>query len=306
MSAAGVRKDCTHPRANHQHGHYLAYEKDGCRCSPCVVANGRQDKLVRYRTATGTHTYVPADRARAHVEQLLETLTLAQIEHRSGIHRTAIRVLVGSFPGRPASKRITRTSEQALLAVRGDRVGSEQHGLVDGTGTRRRFRALVALGWPARTMSARLGLSSRTTWTLTREDKRPVIARTRDAVLRLYDELSLTIPPRSAASTRARRLALERGWAPPLAWDDDSIDDPAARPWTVDVETDDYVDAAKVERAVTGECVELTRAERWLAVRRLATRGMSDRAIAEVVGVSERTVLRDRQDCGIESTWSAA
>ncbi len=230
------RVPCRHPRARHQHGTYLANVKDGCHCPPCERAGRRHSKEGAYRTATGTSSYVPADRARAHVTSLLATLTIGQVEERSGVHRTAIRVLVGDFPGRPASKRITRKTEAALIAVRPARLGPETRGLVDATGTTRRLRALVALGWPRKHLERRLGLSSRTAWLLTAAPRvqDQVTVGTRDAVRALYDELSLSVPGPSRAATRARNLAVARGWPPPLAWDDDVIDEPRARPrgWT--------------------------------------------------------------------------
>ena len=33
------------------------------------------------------------------------------------------------------------------------------------------------------------------------------------------------------AAGAGRRLALSKGWAPPLAWDEDDLDDPNAQPW---------------------------------------------------------------------------
>jgi hypothetical protein len=223
-------QDCPHPRARHQHGTHLAYQKDHCRCEPCLRAASRQHKRIAYRTHAGTHTYVDAAIARDHVQQLLATLTVGQIEQRSGVHRTAIRVLVGDFPGRPASKRITRTTHAALLALRPVRVGPETSGLVDRCGTQRRLRALIALGWTARYLTRRLGMSSRTMGLLTADIGAPVQAATRARVATLYDELALTIPAPSRGTTIARNVARRNGWAPPLAWDDDTIDDPDARP----------------------------------------------------------------------------
>jgi hypothetical protein len=224
--------DCPHPRAGHRHGTHLAYFKDHCRCAPCTRAGRIHSKRVGYRTLTGTHTYVDATDARAHVEQLLEVLTVGQIEQRSSVHRTAIRVLVGDFPGRPASKRITRTTRDALLAVRPDRVGPEASGLVDRSGTQRRLRALIALGWTARHLTRRLGMSSRTMGMLTADHGTPILASTRAKVAALYDELALVVPAPSRGTTVARGIAHGRGWVPPLAWDDDTIDDPDALPDT--------------------------------------------------------------------------
>lgn len=224
-------KPCLHQRAAHRHGTHLAYVKDGCRCDPCSQAARREAKRQRYRTAMGSSTYVDAGAARAHVRSLLETLTVSQIEHRSGVNRTAIRALIGGIPNHPASRRITRTTETRLLAVDGVRIGPETNGLVGPTGTRRRIQALVALGHPVSHLRTQLGASTRTMWALTRSGEAGTIrVSTRDAVRDLYDKLSLTVPNPSRSTTAARNLAARRSWVPPLAWDDDQIDEPTACP----------------------------------------------------------------------------
>lgn len=223
-------RDCQHPRANHQHGTYLAYQKDRCRCDPCRRAGSRGLKLIAHRTRTGTHSYVDAARARQHVEQLLTVLTITQIAERSGVGPQSVYVLLGLAKDRQPSKRIMRRNEAALLAVRADRFGAEARGLVDATGTRRRLQALVAIGWPANHLRLRMGWSSRTAYVILRTSAPTVTARVRHQMAALYDELSLTVPSPSRYVTRARNLARSRGWAVPLAWDDDTIDDPDARP----------------------------------------------------------------------------
>lgn len=293
MTIDRTPKPCPHPRARHQHGHHLTYMKDGCRCTPCGTAYRRHRKASEYRTLTGTHSYVDAGRARRHVEQLLETLTVGQIEQRSGVHRTSIRLLVGRFPGKPASKRITRASEAALLAVTAERVGGEQQGLVDGTGTRRRFRALIALGHPAKPLGQRLGISTRTVWSLT-NPAAPldalVLVSTRDAVRRLYDELSWVVPPPSRARTIAQNMATARGWAPPLAWDDDAIDDPASGP-LIDEDQSAEVDEHAIELVLDGQRMALTGADLEAAALALSDRGHTYADIAGRVH-SEPTTIR--------------
>ena len=224
-------EECRHPRARHWHGTYLSFLRDGCRCDLCAAAHRRNNKMTTYRTVTGTHSYTDAESAREHVRQLLETLTISQIEQRSGVHRTAIRVLIGDVPGRPASKRITKRTEAALLAVTGERVGAEDHGLVDGTGTVRRLQALMALGWCRRWLEARLTMSTRTGWLLTRTPgPHLVTVGLRDRVIATYNDIAMTPPPATRYAARTRNLARAAGWPPPLAWDDDTIDDPKARP----------------------------------------------------------------------------
>jgi hypothetical protein len=34
-----MKRDCQHPRANHQHGTAIAYTHDACRCPDCTEAH---------------------------------------------------------------------------------------------------------------------------------------------------------------------------------------------------------------------------------------------------------------------------
>lgn len=68
---------------------------------------------------------------------------------------------------------------------------------------------------------------------------------------------------------------------------------------------DGHLDDIAVERAMQGDPVPLTEAERAEAIRRLAARGLSDTAIAKLLHCTARTVLRWRQSQGVESEWSA-
>lgn len=96
--------------------------------------------------------------------------------------------------------------------------------LIDATGTRRRIQALNAIGWDNGRIMKRLGMDPYGSRTLFRGAR--VHQNTAAKVARVYDELSMTPGP----SVRARLHAQRRGYAPPLAWDDDTIDDPNAVP----------------------------------------------------------------------------
>lgn len=223
-------KPCTHVRVSHVHGTHLAYDKDECRCVPCAAANSRQGKRERFLRATGRPSYIDAAPAREHVRMLLATLTVGQIERRSGVNRTSIKTLLGEHPGMPMSRRIMRRTAARLLAVRPDRVGTEGGGLVDATGTVRRLQALVSLGWDGKYLNGRLNTGSATSWKLLTGKQTTVTVGMRDRVRDLYDELSLTPRPPSGKTTRAQNMARARGWASALAWDEDTIDDPSAVP----------------------------------------------------------------------------
>ena len=102
------------------------------------------------------------------------------------------------------------------------------NGRVDSTGTARRLQALVAIGYTQTYLWDRLtGDGKRQNChNLLTQDRPTVNAETARKVAELYDELSMTPGP----SDRSRRKARYYGWAPPLAWDEDEIDNPEAHP----------------------------------------------------------------------------
>ena len=96
-------------------------------------------------------------------------------------------------------------------------------------GVTRRLRALNALGYSQDDLAARLGVHYSWVCKLMSTERAQVNKVNPDTVTRvtdLYNQLSMTPGP----SERARRAARIKGWAPPLAWDDDTIDDPNAQP----------------------------------------------------------------------------
>lgn len=54
---------------------------------------------------------------------------------------------------------------------------------------------------------------------------------TERAVRALYDRLAMTPAPPGSSASQTRRWAQLRGWVGPLSWDDETIDDPTARPY---------------------------------------------------------------------------
>lgn len=99
-------------------------------------------------------------------------------------------------------------------------------GMPDATGTARRLQALAALGWPPSVLARRIGVSRSTFEHIVKGHIQRTSAGVVAAVSDLYEELSMTPGP----SDHWRRIAADKGWAPPLAWDDDTIDNPDAAP----------------------------------------------------------------------------
>jgi len=179
--------------------------------------------------------YVNPASVRAHVHALRAAgLGERRIAELAGLHRTHITPLnhgrSRTKPDQPATKISTRVAA-AILAVPipGNPVAAAAAGAcIDSTGTVRRLQALVAVGYPATGLGERIGVSA-TNMAHTMRATRVTVRRARQVAV-LYEQLS-HLP---GESKRARMRARRQGWAPPLAWDEDTIDDPAASPVDTD------------------------------------------------------------------------
>jgi hypothetical protein len=114
--------------------------------------------------------------------------------------------------------------------------------MVPSVGTHRRLEALMAIGWSLPRLEQEAGLNR---WTLSDIRKaKKVRLETAELVKGLYDRFSMTPPVarilgEKQSIERIKTIAQRNGWAPPMAWDDDLIDLPAAKPslpefWTYD------------------------------------------------------------------------
>lgn len=105
---------------------------------------------------------------------------------------------------------------------------------IDATGTRRRLQALIAVGWSMSAIAERSGYRDRANLHSIMRAK-TVKRDTAERIAAVYDHLWDQPPPehrphQRAAASRSRRIAEQNGWPPPMAWDDEQIDDPSARP----------------------------------------------------------------------------
>jgi hypothetical protein len=96
--------------------------------------------------------------------------------------------------------------------------------LTDATGTRRRLQALCALGWTTDIIGQHLHVDGKVIRHFIQT--KTVTTTTASRVRAIYDQLSMTPGP----STITRKRSAAKAWVVPLAWDDDSIDDPHAEP----------------------------------------------------------------------------
>lgn len=199
------------------HGLRATYVR-GCRCPQCRAANTayqKQRNRYGYQQAQAAKWVDPA-RAVEHVAALrAQGVGLRLISDQTGIARSSLSKL-------RSRSRISVDTEARILAV------YPLPARVDGTGTRRRLQALMAIGWSGQQLADRMGWTNANLHKLLR-DTGNVSTRTAQLVAGIYDRLW----DRPGSSVRARNLASRKGWAPPLAWDDDTIDDPqqAAADW---------------------------------------------------------------------------
>lgn len=180
-------------------------------------------KHWRIERARGIKRTTGVDRAAAHVRFLIEEHGFSNraIAEAAGVGASIVCHL------RDGSKHhLMRATETAILGVTPESIRARPNaeGFVPNVGARRRIRALMAMGWRHQDLSKLLGspthnvLSQSGDW---------ITRQRHDAIKELYDALWDQRGP--APKTSIIRIA-NAGFAPPMAWDDETIDDPKAVP----------------------------------------------------------------------------
>lgn len=260
------------------HGHPNRYAY-GCRCAPCTRAATRADLERRMDRLAGRSREVPAGPSMEHVRKLSAArLTKQQIARETGVEpSTVARLLAGE------QKTVMRTTEQKILAVPLDvRVTL---GDVPALGAIRRVRALYALGHFNREIAAEAGVSRDMVCALAAGQWPTLNVRRDEGIRRAYDRLSMSV----GESWKTRRLAEREGWAPPLAWDDEAIDDPKGRPRR-GTRSRAGVDEAAAMRVLEGEKLPLNAETRTTAVLIGIRRGLSYEYVARVLDMEVDSV----------------
>ncbi|WGM21841.1 hypothetical protein QEH68_06620 [Paenarthrobacter sp. OM7] len=234
----GVKRDCQCKIANHVHGTRLAYVVDKCRCRPCTDAatqaeSNRNKQIAFGRYDTGR---VDATEVRAHILALMEAgVSMKRLGKIAGMaHSTISAVVYGRTErGHTAYRRVHKDTAAKILAIQPSMENMAPNRYIDSCGTIRRLQALVAIGWSQNRLCEQLGISRRNFGTFMNADKctvRKALA-VRDLYNQLWNQPQTGVEWHSKTSaTRARNHAKARGWAPPLAWDDETIDNPDAQP----------------------------------------------------------------------------
>jgi hypothetical protein len=169
----------------------------GCQSAECAQENYQYMSRLRLDHHRGQKRRCNAAQSRHHVERLLAVgWHQAQIARAAGLaHRTVGSVMAGADT-------ISKRTALALLSVPvGPAPGG--HRDVDATGTVRRVRALVAIGWPVAHLAQQFGMYPTALGNIARGELQNVRATTADTVALHYQHLART----PGLSQRARNEA---------------------------------------------------------------------------------------------------
>lgn len=206
---------------------------------PLPSSDAAYERNRRRQRAYGTwQPYVNAEPVRTHVRQLMAYgIGWMRVAELAGVPQGTVEKLLYGCPprGMGPSKQVRPATADKLLAVHPEPGLLANVTDTDATGTHRRLQALVAAGWPQTRLAERIPMNRANFGKAMRNSR--VRMSTERAVRGLYDQLWRTDPRDHGVADRwynhARRHARDNHWAPVGAWDDDTIDDPAAFPdWT--------------------------------------------------------------------------
>lgn len=163
---------------------------------------------------------------------------------------------------------------------------------VPAVGASRRIHALYRMGWTTHELGRRLGIPHYRVSVIARQVHPTVLRRTHEKVAALYEEISHLRGPSRFTEGQAKA----KGYPPPLAWDEDTIDDPRARPATrLGSHARIEVDPIAVERIWQGEApARLRRVDSGEFIRQAVERGLTDRQICRYLPMELSAVTARR------------
>jgi len=243
------------------------------------AAHARWQARRREAMKAGTwDPFMPAEPVRQHVRRLQAAgMPVRAVSRRLGYGRDGLDYLMYGDEDHKVGERVERERGEAVLAYWPTLADFPDLARIDPTGTRRRVQALEVLGFQQTVMAERVGISS---GSLSRAlNSKRVTAQIARSVLAAYNELWNKQPEDYGVlqwvADRTRRKAAAHGYVGPLAWDDDTIDDPNAQPM-LDAGSDaEAYDEVAVRRYADGAIINLTAAERLDAIALCVSRGLS-------------------------------
>lgn len=188
-----------------------------CKCAICLACRHAAKKRERVNRQLGRAAHRDATQTAARLKELNKTMSWVAIAQAADSSASHLREIAsGRMP------RIKHTTHNKIMAIRPEPSGGQY---IDATGSIRRVRALHAIGHTALTIAQ--AADSHRSRILPLLDGHPRLRRSLAVRIEAaYNKLA----NQPGDNARARNRAAREGWAPPGAWDDDTIDNPAARP----------------------------------------------------------------------------
>lgn len=197
-------------------------------CPNRAARSGQQQGLcTKHYKVAPTRGYVDGEPVRERIELLIARgMSLRSIEDLTGVSCWWVRNSKG---------RVQKRTRDRVMAIAVPSGIPDTHGYIPSLGSVRRIQALAAIGWAQCMLGPMLDRDITFAHSIT--SRTVVRASTASMVDDLYRKLHMTPGP----SDTARRVAKQRGWAPPLAWDDiDTDEHPVTGPPTVTPFPDRY------------------------------------------------------------------
>jgi hypothetical protein len=239
-----------------------------------------------------------AEPVRDYVRKLMsEGLSAPRIAAGSGVTLPVIQSLLYGNTGQPPTTRMRTDNAERIMSYRPSMDDYPPDAVCDATGSRRRLQALATLGWTRPALAARAGIHPVRLTVIMQRGQTTTSVATARIVRDLYDELWSRSPAEDEVPSwivkRTRGHATRSNWAGPLAWEDDNIDNPKAKPRRGRTDDSGAVDMAAVMRRLEGEPIDLTAWERTAAIEYgLRTRGLPYEAVAELLDMELESVKR--------------
>ncbi|MEV5944643.1 hypothetical protein [Streptomyces sp. NPDC051994] len=216
------------------HDTLTCYVDYRCRRSECVARYNVWHRGREQAIAAGTwEPLVDAEPIRRHLLALHAAgITIHRVAHLTGLQFRSVRAFTQHdySNAAPRRRRATREVAAKILAIN---VDERTPGVISPVGSQRRFRALVAIGWPTLHTAVRAEIhpSNRNSMFRYPTMQTRVAQRIADA----YDEMRHQSPAKHGVSAvsikRAKLQAQRENWAPPSYWDEaGGIDDPDFEP----------------------------------------------------------------------------
>lgn len=171
------------------------------------------------RALHGKWCLVPSGPVLDHIARLRDLgWTWPEISRKAGLGYTSVWKIWTTRP-----PRVRPDTARGVLAL--PLVASPSLRGVDSTGSRRRVQALAWMGWTSGRVAEAAGISPNSILGLITPGRR-ISRRNAAAIDAVYRRWAHVQGPSRLVAGKARA----RGLAPPAAWDEDTIDDPRARP----------------------------------------------------------------------------